>query len=202
MGEISALEQIVQLSYPAAINRTHTGIAQLGGQMNTPAPIPLSCINYVKTIYPLPISAPVLGMAKHMCAAGVPRLLVALMVLEMIFGGSRKEQASEGEQKKWDRLTQGAMQNPPSSTLDKQMQKLEICNFFLFEDWEQALQYLKNAFPYFDQTLLARLYARASFGTALTKEIIDFEIAEHEKVIAALQALSLAKPSTPATRTP
>ena len=94
--------------------------------MSTPSPTPISCIDYVKLIYPLPISPPVLGIAKGMCAAGVPRLVVALIVLEMILGGSKKRNASDSEQEKWDRLTEGATRKPPSSSLEAQMQKLEL----------------------------------------------------------------------------
>lgn len=158
--------------------------------MSTPAPVPLSCIDYVKLIYPPPISPPILGIAKGMCAAGVPNLVVALIVLEMILGRPKHQQTSESEQEKWDLLAKGAMQKSPPSSLEAQMKSLELFNLFEFGDWEEALLYLEIAFPDIDEALLVSLYARARIGTKLTKEVIDFEIGEHKRLAAHMLALS------------
>lgn len=165
--------------------------------MSTPAPISLSCMGYVTTIYPLPISPSILGYANNMCAAKVPSLVVALIVLEMILGGSKTTQAAQGEQKKWDRLMAGAMQKPPSASLAAQLDKLETYIVFSVGDWEQALGYLSRKFPEFDKALLSYLYELACLGTPLTEENIEFAIARHKKLIAHMQTLPPDQSSTP-----
>lgn len=151
--------------------------------MNTPTPLALPCLDYVKAMYPLYIPYPIMGMAEYFCHIQVPKLEVAMMVLEAMLTGLGQDNHSENEQKKWAALFRRAVKTIPTMQAPAEAPaEAPIAGYLLdMAQWYEAIQYLHQHFSTFDRILLAKMYALASRGLELTTTQIDACVLERQR---------------------